>query len=224
MFWRTTLAASLLASRAHAGIGGLIAEGHLARRTQADLERMLQFAVDGSDSARVYPEVLSRRQAGQQPPPGPPTETPAGVVLNPDGTINMTAWEQLANQACTEALLKLPESSNPSGTCICYNLPALSRTTGAFEADLRLYQLTTPSGVFEGVPPQNIQVGLSYRGASVSAVTAQTASRLVATRQEQQQQQPTIQSNTTINGLTLLQTYLFVGQIDPDRMVPDMTS
>ncbi len=148
-------------------------------------------------------------------------DTSSNISLNPDGTINMTAWDAAANTACNIALSHLPEASNPSGTCICYNLPALDNQTGTFEADLRLYQLSTPSGQFTGIPPQNIQVGLSYRGASVSPVSAQTAAKKVvskiATRQD-------LLAPDAVNpNLRLLQTYLFVGQIDKDQLSPTMT-
>jgi hypothetical protein len=231
MFWRTTLAASLLAWRVHAGVGALVAEG-MARRSTADLERMMSFAAEEATVARSYPQVLSKRQqqqqqqqGGQRPAAGLPRVTDAGVVLNPDGTINMTAWEEIANTACNEALLNLPLASNPSGTCICYNLPALNTDNGAFEADLRLYQLSTPNAEFAGIPPENIQVGIMYTGASVSPVSQQTAQRLVQRDSEEDlfaRQAPATPPPANM-GLRLLQTYLFVGQIDSAKMKAEMS-
>lgn len=140
----------------------------------------------------------------------------SNVVLNQDGTINMTAWDEEATTACNSALSALPQASNPSGTCVCYNLPALNNATGTFEADLRLYQLSEPTGQFTGIPPQNIQVGLAYHGASVSPVSANTAAKKVITPVKRQ-------AATTNQNLKLLQTYLFVGEIDKDRMTDPMT-
>lgn len=198
MFWQTAAAASLLVARAQAGIGALVAEGVLTGRSTVDLDRRMAIMAEEGIQAQPYHHVVIKRQS-------------AGVQFNADGSINMTAWEETANAACDSALSKLPESSNPSGTSICYNLPALDNVTGTFEADLRLYQVSTPTGAFAGIPPQNIQVGLSYSGASVTPVSPQTAQKLVVARQD-----ATTTSNNT--SLKLLQTYLFVGQIDKSKM------
>jgi len=209
MFWQTAFAASLLVSRAYAGgIGDLVAEGVLTGRSTTDLVRRMDTAA--LDAIEPLPDrhIVVKRV----------TASSAGVVLNSDGSVNMTAWETQVNDACNTALLKLPESSNPSGTCICYNIPVLDNSTGAFEADLRLYQLSEPSGQFAGIPPEKIQVGLSYIGASVSPVTPQTAQKLVSPRQAD--------GGDTVNTkrLRLLQTYLFVGQIDKAKMTEIMNS
>ncbi len=205
MFWTAILAAAALATQARAGAANLAGDGLLVRRSPLDLDQSLS----GAKSEHAVRFVAERATTTM-------TTTAAGtdVILNADGTINMTAWDQTATQACNNALTRLPESSNPSGTCICYNLPALDNVTGAFEADLRLFQLSTPSGEFQGIPPENINVSLSYTSASVIPVTAQTVSRLVAGRAEQ----PV--SNGT---LRLLQQYLFVGQIKPAMMSAGIT-
>ncbi|KAK1758884.1 hypothetical protein QBC47DRAFT_96641 [Echria macrotheca] len=207
MLWQTRLVAFLLASGAQAtGIGELILEG--MTRNSPSVERRLQEIAKSSILARGY--IETRQTAGQN-----------GVVLNPDGTINMEAWDQEANKACVDSLRQLPQASNPSGTAVCYNLPALDNRTGAFEADLRLYRLGQATGDFQGIPPENIQVGLSYRGASVSPVSMGRASTAVVnaaggitSRQTQ------VNPNETLD---ILQTYLFVGQIDKDKITPGIT-
>ena len=159
---------------------------------------------------------IETRQSTTQSATGPASN----VLLNQDGTINMTAWDAQANEACSTALSHLPGASNPSGTCICYNLPALDNITGTFEADLRLYQISSPSGQFSGIPAENIQVGLSYSGASVSPVTASTASEKVVVSTVTPRQDDASSNNTN---LKLLQTYLFVGQIDKNQMTAPLT-
>ncbi len=89
-----------------------------------------------------------------------------------------------------------------------------------------MYQLSTPTGQFAGIPGQNIQVGLSYSGASVSPVSAQTASQKVVTAPKiVARQDASITDNITeINpDLKLLQTYLFVGQVDKSQMSSTMS-
>lgn len=134
------------------------------------------------------------------------------VQMNPNGTMDMVAWEAQVDAACQTVLAKLGKATNPTGACTCYNLPVLNNQTGAFEADLRLYQLSTPTGEFEGISADQVQVALSYNGASVSPVTATVAAQKVNMRR----------GNTRGNPV-LLQTYLFVGQVDANRL-PDMSN
>ncbi|KAI5856740.1 hypothetical protein GGS23DRAFT_390667 [Durotheca rogersii] len=145
---------------------------------------------DGSDDA------LKKRQ------------TPA--VTN--GTqINLDQWDTDTLAACMSSLSQLQAATNPSGTAVCYNLFNLQTDTGAFMADLRLFQVSTPSGDFQGIPPQEISVGLQYTGASVSPVSQGTNARSGATKRQ------------TTSSPTLLQTYMFVGQIDEAQMNQPMT-
>ncbi|CAK7198358.1 hypothetical protein SEUCBS139899_001019 [Sporothrix eucalyptigena] len=209
MFWKTIVMASALASQAHAGMEGLVSGSDLAGRTTHDWER--RMAAVAADQAGHVARVVVKQRDTTNSTTSTTTTAGTGVVLNSDGTINMTAWDDTATAACNDALTKLPESTNPSGTCICYNLPALDNTTGTFEADLRLFQLSAPSGEFEGIAPENIQVGLSYSGASVSPVSVASASKLVVGR-----------DTTTNSSLRLLQQYLFVGQIKKEAMTTDM--
>ncbi|KJK84516.1 hypothetical protein H634G_00037 [Metarhizium anisopliae BRIP 53293] len=113
--------------------------------------------------------VLGRRQ-------GSGASAAAGdanaVKVNSDGKFNMTAWGIATNDACIKALTTLHRSSNPSGNCICYNLPTLDTVTGVFEADLRLFRVSEPRDAFANIPPEKIRVGVSYQGASVSPVSA----------------------------------------------------
>lgn len=191
MFWQRTLVASVLAIGAQAGIGGLVVEG--LSRNSPGVERRLEEMAMANLEARGYVEA---RQSE-----GPGIDTP----LNSDGSIDMEAWNAAVNTACRNALRSLELASNPSGACVCYNLPALNNSTGTFQADLRLFQLSQPTGQFQGIPQEKIEVELSYHGASVSEVNQQTVNRVKA-RQE----------NT--GDLKLLQSYLFVGQVDKDQM------
>ncbi|ORY70459.1 uncharacterized protein BCR38DRAFT_332861 [Pseudomassariella vexata] len=134
----------------------------------------------------------------------------SSVNLTDDSSsLNSTAWNTETAAACMAALAPLTTASNPSGTAVCYNLQSLDTSTGAFMADLRLFQVSTPYGDFTGIPPQNIQVGLQYHGASVSPVSqSSVSSRDLETRA------------TTP---TQLQVYMFVGQIDQAQLSQPMT-
>lgn len=183
MFWQTGVTALLAVGAQAGGVSDLVAEGYLTGRSSQSLE------------SRMEGEAMGNVVVTRQTPP---------VTLMPNGQVNMTAWDAVVNAACVAALQKLPEATNPSGTCTCYNLPALNNATGGFEADLRLYQISTPRNEFAGIPANQVQVSLSYHGSSVSPVTTATAAQKLTARQ-----------NT---GVRLLQTYMFVGQIDPEKL------
>jgi hypothetical protein len=204
MLWQAAITSSLLATGVSAGIGSLIIDG--MTRNSPSVERRMEEIAKASLRQRGF---LEARQSTTGPA--------SNVILNTDGTINMTAWDAQANEACSSALSHLPEASNPSGTCVCYNLAALNNVTGTFKADLRLYQLSEPRGQFGGIPPEKIQVGLSYKGASVSPVSAQTASGEVGAAAVSPRQ-----ADISAN-LKLLQSYLFVGQIDQTEMSAPLT-
>ncbi|KAK6853691.1 hypothetical protein PG995_010503 [Apiospora arundinis] len=133
---------------------------------------------------------------------------------NPTSGMNMQQWNTETLKACQEALAQLTSATNPSGTAVCYNLPTLDTKTGAFMADLRLFQVSQPSGAFTGIPAERIQVGLQYRGASVSPLQS-------STNQPRALDTPDLVGRA--NGMTPLQSYLFVGQIDQAAMAQPMT-
>ncbi|OTA63337.1 hypothetical protein K449DRAFT_433445 [Hypoxylon sp. EC38] len=180
MVWITAALASLLASSAMASMEPIL--GGMMQPRATLLETRLEDANDDS---------LQRRQ----------TTTTADA--------NMTQWNTDTSAACMSALSQLGTASNPSGTAVCYNLFSLDTNAGTFMADLRLFQVSTPFGDFEGIPPEDISVGLQYKGASVSPVDQGNQTQTTTKRQ----------SSTP----TLLQTYMFVGQIDKDQMAQPMT-
>ncbi|AEO67258.1 uncharacterized protein THITE_2116160 [Thermothielavioides terrestris NRRL 8126] len=194
MLWQRTLVSSLLAIGAQAGIGDLVMEG--LTRNGRTVERSLEESAMASLETRAY---LETRQTMN-----------SGTPLKSDGSIDLNAWNTQVNAACQDSLRSLHTASNPSGTCVCYNLPLLNNETGAFEADLRLFQLSPPTGDFQGIPQDQIQVELSYQGASVSEVKNASAASAVRLRARQ--------DNGNGTDLPLLQSYMFVGQVDKDKM------
>jgi len=208
MLWTSAaLASALLAAHASASEIRVVGAERYQVRSSDVLERRYDDVVAGFVERRAVPAPVMNAVQGVSGMKALNASALAATVP----PLNMTAWNQQTSTACSLALSKLDFASNPSGTCICYNLPSLDTKTGVFEADLRLFKISEPTGAFAGIPPQNIEVGLSYTGASVSPVSA---SRLVASTQ--------LVSRETAD-LELLQAYLFVGQIDKARMSPEMT-
>ena len=141
------------------------------------------------------------------------------VNINDNGTLNMTVWDAATDAACVQALSSLPRSSNPSGTCICYNLPSLDATTGVFAAELRLYRVSEARDSFTNVPPENVRMSLQYSGASVSPVSAAELSSMhVAANQTQE---PSLSRRDSVP--QLMEVYLFVGQIDKDKVAQNLS-
>ena len=103
--------------------------------------------------------------------------------------------------ACYDAFANITKVSNAAGWAACYNILFLNNQTGIFEADLRLYQVSQPSGTFAGIQPANINLALSYPEAAISATNQQAERRDLTPRQ----------SSNTMNEL---QQYSFVGQIN----------
>ena len=126
--------------------------------------------------------------------------------------MNLSAWNDEVTAACTSALSGLPSSSNPSGTCICYNIIKLDNTTGVFGADLKLYQLSEPRDAFAGIPPENIQVSLSYKDATATPVSNQTVAQTFMVKRQE------IIDPNVHNNLTLLQSYYLMGQINQQAL------
>jgi len=153
------------------------------------------FLGDGLEDAAI--DMMQRRQN-------------AGTG-NSNSTM-LAEWDSETSAACEEALSRLNVASNPSGTAICYNLPSLDTTTGRFMADLRLYQVSTPSGAFAGIAPEDIMVGVQYSGASVSPLDQEGTNITDGARAKRQNVTP-----------TLLQAYMLVGQINLAQMPDPMT-
>lgn len=210
MFWKVAVTTAALAARACAEIRPLAVDSRFEVRAVDVLERNYE------DVANRYMEKRQNAQVDGE------WTAKSEVTLNPNGSINMTAWEQETLQACTDALSHLDQASNPSGTCICYNLPSLDAQTGVFEADLRLFKVSEANGAFSGIPPQNIQIGLSFNGASVSPVSADKIAGTTA-RRDLSLEMPWAGLQKRAVKPQILQTYLFVGQIDQTRMVPPMS-
>ncbi|OAA38181.1 hypothetical protein BBO_07190 [Beauveria brongniartii RCEF 3172] len=149
-----------------------------------------------------------------------------GIQLQPDGSLNLTAWNQDTDAACVDALRAITRATNPSGNCICYNLPSLDARTGVFEAELRLYKVSEPRDSWAGIAPAGIKVSVSYSGASASPVRPaaltgkgmQGGAKSVVPRSDGGRLESREDHNPQ-----LLQAYMLVGQIDKKEMLDQMS-
>jgi hypothetical protein len=188
-------ATGLLVSQATAGA---IGNGGLFARKDHSMEEIMRRYVDS------IIDPIERRQ-----------ETTAQIP-----TMNITQWDEATTKACITSLEALNgRPSNPSGMAICYNLPFLNETTGIFQADLRLYMVGAPTGDFANIASQNVNVGLSYSGATVQAINATTMTKrsdessLISWPRAELE---VLKRQTQIPQLA--QAYAFVGQVNRELL------
>ena len=139
--------------------------------------------------------------------------------------INLTIWDLQTMAACSTALTALKGNvGNPSGMAACYNLPFLDNSTGVFQADLRLFTVSAPSGSFANIPSQNVMVGLSYVGATVSVVNSSSLGRRdnVLSLDSWPRSEDGVMRKRQTTAPVMAQSYAFVGQINKDLMSPNM--
>ena len=79
------------------------------------------------------------------------------------------SWDRTTEAACMDALSGLDGvASNPSGMAACYNTQSLDNITGIFSADLRIYEVSAPTGDWLRTTDDGIRLGLNYVHASVT--------------------------------------------------------
>ncbi|KAF9730923.1 hypothetical protein PMIN06_005804 [Paraphaeosphaeria minitans] len=149
-------------------VGGLMLAGYASAKApsvnplfkRADhVENMLRRDAD-------LMATLTRRQDanGAQSAPQISTTPASGDAAMAD----LAKWDEQTKAACGSALTVLNgQASNPSGIAVCYNLPFLDNQTGIFQAELRMYNVSAPIDPWKGVTAGDVNMALSYLGATV---------------------------------------------------------
>ncbi|KAJ8118641.1 hypothetical protein ONZ43_g3949 [Nemania bipapillata] len=185
MVWITAAVASLLATQVYGAPGSIM--GGLLHSGGPSLESRMEKA--------AY-NMIERRQ-------------------NTSTSLNLTQWDADTIAACKATLSTLATASNPSGMAVCYNVVQLDTNEGAFMTDLRLFEVSAPSGAWEGIPLEQMQGGIQFNGATASQINGQK----VAARDTEHSYLSKRQSD----GPILHRTYMIVGKINADQMIPPMT-
>lgn len=167
---------------------------------QRNLDRMVDMEVHAplvkrmpQAAGEVEPTVIANNLTGADP-----------------ADIDQVRIDAVLSEACAQGVPLIEEVTNDAGLLGCYNVPFLNTWTGAFSADLKLYQVTQPTGDFEGVQPEEIQVALTYSNSAFSVVPKDPQmARRQAAKPNDARQEPT---GPGPGGE--LQTFLFVGQIN----------
>jgi hypothetical protein len=152
---------------------GLLVAGQASAKASPILQRR-----DGlEDMLRRDAEFLATLTQRQDANPAEPqiSTTPASGDIS---EADLAKWEADTQAACNTALTSLNgQASNPTGLAVCYNLPFLDNQTGVFQAELRMYNISAPLDPWTGVTAGDINMGLSYLGATVQAMNGSVAKR-----------------------------------------------
>jgi hypothetical protein len=202
-------------------VGSLLAAGHATAFKIPQVNALLQPADDVEEVLRRDAELmatLTRRQDANAADTAPLASlTPAsGDASGAD----LVKWEEQTKEACMTTLGNLKgQASNPSGISVCYNLPFLDNTTGVFQAELRMYNVSAPIDPWLGVTAADVSMTLSYLGATVQNMNGNFSKRdldgpviegMLVERQD-------------INTMTELKVLMYVGRINSNLMGSAMT-
>lgn len=201
-------------------IGGLLAAGHAnavklrtvnALLQRNDVERDLL-----GDAERIA--TLTRRQDTT-----PPDNAPLASVSPATGDasmINLKQWEADTKQACMDSLSNLNgQASNPSGIAVCYNLPFLDNTTGVFQAELRMYNVSAPIDPWVGVTAADVSMTLSYLGATVQNMPGNFTKRdLTWPPVRREISDGLLIERQNVNTMTEMKVLMYVGRINSNLL------
>ena len=95
-------------------------------------------------------------------------------------------------EACTGAVQGLSSVTNEAGFAACYNvLDWQENMGGMFQADLRLYQFSAPTGQFADVPMNAITIQLNYPNSTQFSILMNSKRSLASLQHRQDQSTPT---------------------------------
>jgi hypothetical protein len=117
-------------------------------------------------------DVIARLGRRQNPSATASAPTISTTPQSGDASkVDLDKWETQTKQACQNALVSLNgQASNPTGMAVCYNLPFLDNTTGIFQAELRMYNVSNPIDPWEGITSADVSMTLKYLGATVQSM------------------------------------------------------
>lgn len=159
-------------------LGGFLLAGH-ASANPSKFNSVFQRSDDIEEILRRDASImatLTRRQDAN------PADTAPQISTTPQSgdaaKADLNKWEEETKTACSNALTSLNgQASNPTGLAVCYNLPFLDNTTGVFQAELRMYNISAPIDPWTGVTAADISMTMSYKGATLQEMNGTFAKR-----------------------------------------------
>lgn len=109
------------------------------------------------------------------------TDVPAAATspaANSQASDKPGDWNKETEAACLDALSKMSDTPpNDSGMAACYNIRYFNKSTGTFQADLRLYRMALPTGDWASLNSPGMSIRLSCSGASLAVGDSKKAKR-----------------------------------------------
>ncbi|KAL5114072.1 hypothetical protein ACEQ8H_008049 [Pleosporales sp. CAS-2024a] len=206
-------------------IGGLLAAGHANAIKLRDVSTLLQRSNhverDLLGNAQ-HIATLTRRQDSSAAGTGPLASIlPAsGNASNAD----TAQWEAETKKACMETLGKLNgKATNPSGIVVCYNLPFLDKTTGVFQAELRMYNMSAPVRPWVGITAADVSLTLSYLGATVQNMAGNFSKRDIGYPPVRREVgEGLLVERQSTKTLTEMKVLMYVGRVNSNLLGPAM--
>lgn len=201
-------------------VASLLAAGHVAAFKGAQVNALLQRSQDVEEVLRRDAGImasLTRRQDANAADTAPLASlTPAsGNAAGAD----LANWDAKTKAACMSTLSKLNgQASNPSGIAVCYNLPFLDNSTGVFQAELRMYNVSAPVDPWVGVTAADVSMTLSYLGATVQNMNGNFTKRDLSGSVTEGM----LVGRQDINTMTEMKVLMYVGRINSNLMGPAM--
>lgn len=207
-------------------LGGLLAAGHVAAIKLGEVNAVLRRGEDLEEVLRRDSGLLAtltQRQDANAADTAPLASlTPASGDAS---KADLVKWEEETRAACMQTLGNLNgQASNPSGIAVCYNVPFLDNSTGVFQAELRMYNVSAPVDSWQSVTAADVSMTLSYLGATVQAMNMNNTKREISEAQARARwSDGTLVQRQTISTMTELKTLMYVGKINSNLMGPAMT-
>lgn len=201
-------------------IGGLLAAGHATAIKIRGIDALVQrgnHVEEGLLRDANNIATLTRRQQNADTAPLASLTPASGDASRAD----LDKWEADTKKACEETLSNLNgEASNPSGIVVCYNLPFLDNTTGVFQAELRMYNVSAPIDPWDGVTAADVSMTLSYLGATVQNMNGTFTKRALSSPSalKREVSNGLIIERQNIATLTELKVLMYVGRINNNLM------
>ena len=139
---------------------------------------------------------------------------------------DLQKWEADTRAACMATLTNLKgQASNPSGLAVCYNLPFVDNTTGVFQAELRMYNVSAPVDPWVGVTTADIGLTLSYLGATVQNMQGNFTKRQFSYPpiRRRQSSRGLLIERQDIATMTEIKTLMYVGRINSNLLGPALS-
>lgn len=151
--------------------GGLLILGHAAAFSPPHhgFSDLIKRDFIQKEMNRWMIEFLHIDPEAEQAQDAPPAKRQAPQ----NATANIPQQFELDTKAaCDTAMMKMAmRNIDPSGLAVCYNLPVFDNSTGRFQAELRLYNVTAPFDPWTGTEAKSISMTLSYTDATVQEQT-----------------------------------------------------